>query len=115
MYIVKEPVGSLMYSSSYSDTYDALLRKLNAMNFQIDKQDKEKRKIVIRCLSSLMNLILWSYWGKKLLFEIKEIEEDKTKVDIFGIPAYFRTRIKKGEKVVDLAKLVSDLKSLMED
>ena len=52
MYIVKEPIDSLIYSSSYNDAYDALLKKLNAMNFHIDKQDKEKGEIVIRCVSS---------------------------------------------------------------
>jgi len=112
MYIVKEPIDSLIYSSSYNDAYDALLKKLNAMNFHIDKQDKEKGEIVIRCVSSLMNLILWKWWGNKLLFEVREINDSKTRVDIFGIPAFFRTRIKKGEKVIDLDKLVWDLKSL---
>ena len=111
MYILKEPIDSVTYPSNYNDTYDALLKKLNAMNFRIDKQDREKGEIVIRCKSILMNLILWRVWSNRLLFVIKEVREGKTMVDIFGIPEYFRTRTKKGEKTVDLVKLVSELKN----
>ena len=110
MYIIKEPIDSVSYSSSYDDTYETLLMKLKAMQFHIHKQNKGKGEIIIPCLSSLMNNILWRVWGDKLLFEIKEIEKNKTKVDIFGIPYFFRIKVKKGEQLVDLDKLVSTLK-----
>jgi len=113
MHLLKEPVGTIIVALGYSNTYDTLLKKLIEMNFEVRKQDKNKGEIEIRCLSSLFNMILWSCWGDKILVELKQIEEKKTKVNIFGIPNLFRIKVKKGEVLVDPDKLLLRLKAIL--
>jgi hypothetical protein len=53
------------------------------MGSEVMEQKTDEGKIIIRCLISLINMIFWECWGDRVLFEIKQIEENKTKVDIF--------------------------------
>ena len=113
MHLLKEPIGTIIVALDYSNTYDTLLKKLLEMNFEIKEQDKNKGEIEIRCLSSLFNMIFWSCWGDKLLFELKQIEAKRTTVNVFGIPNLFRIKVKKGEVLVDLDKLLLQLKTIL--
>ena len=51
--------------------------------------------------------------GDKLLFELKQIEAEKTKVNVFGVPNLFRIKVKKGEVLVDIDKLLLQLKTIL--
>lgn len=113
MHLLKEPIDTILVALDYSNAYDTLLKKLMEMNFEVKEQNKDKGKIEIRCLSSLFNMIFWSCWGDKLLFELKQIEAKKTKVNVFGIPNLFRIKVKKGELLVDLDKLLLQLKTIL--
>jgi hypothetical protein len=110
---LKEPVGKITIPSGYSETYDTLLKRLMEMNFEVTEQDKNKGEIEIRCLSSLFNMIFWGCFGDKLLFELKQIEAKKTEVNVFGIPNLFRIKVKKGEVLVDLTKLLFQLRAIL--
>ena len=110
MYFLKEPIASLIFPSGYSNTYDAVLAKLKEMHFEIKTQNRDRGEIVIYCLTNLINMILWRCWADKLLFEVKQIEKNKTKVDIFGLPNLFRIKVKKGEALTDINKVLSRLK-----
>jgi hypothetical protein len=110
MYFLKEPIGSLIFLSGYGNTYDAVLAKLREMHFEVKIQNRERGEIVISCLTSLINMLLWRCWADKLLFEVKQIDEDKTKVDIFGLPNLFRIKVKEGEAITSIEEITSRLK-----
>jgi len=113
MHLIKEPVGTIIVGVDYSNTYDTLLKKLMEMNFEVKKQDRNKGEIEIACLSSLFNMFFWSCWGDKLLFELKQIEGKKTKVNVYGIPNLFRIKVKQGEVLIDLHKLLLQLRAIL--
>jgi hypothetical protein len=113
MPLLKERVQTIICPSNYNNTYDNLLRRLKEMGFEIMEQKKERGKIIIRCLTSLMNMIFWECWGDRVLFEIKQIEQNKTKVTIFAMLSLLRIKVGKKEKRVDLDKLISELKSII--
>lgn len=110
MFMLREPVDTIVYPLDYNRAFDALLSKLEELRINIEKQDRAGGQIVARCLCEVMNLILWRCWGDKLLFRIWETESNRTQVDIFVIPNLFRIRLRKGEKLIDLNKIVSQLK-----
>jgi hypothetical protein len=86
MPLLKERVHTIIYTSSYHNAYGILLRRLKELGFEVIEQKEEKGKVIIRCLTTLINMIFWGCWGDRVLFEIKQIEGNKTKVHIFAMP-----------------------------
>lgn len=113
MHLLKQSIDTFTVPLDYSNTYDTLLKRLKEMNFEVKEQDRSNGKIEIRCLCSLFNMIFWSCWGDKLLFELEQIEPEKTTVNVFGVPNLFRIKVKKGEVLVDIDKLLVQLKTVL--
>jgi hypothetical protein len=82
------------------------------MHLKVLTQNQKKGEILVQCLTNWYEMILWRNLHDKLLFRIKQIEEDKTMVDIFIVKnLMFMITLGKYEKrLVDLDKLVSRLK-----
>ena len=110
MHFLKEPIGTIVLASDYDTAYEKLLKKLQDMRFEVQTQNKSKGKIVILCLSNLINIFLWRCWSNKLIFDFNLVDENRTEVNIFAVPNLFRIKVKKGETLVDLDKLLSQLK-----
>lgn len=110
MSILREPIDTITYRNKYEETYEDLMSKLNELHIEIGRHDKKKGEIVVRFLAKIFDMLIWQCWSDKLIFEIKEVDENRTKVSIFAVPNLFRIKIKKGEKVADPHKLVSQLK-----
>jgi hypothetical protein len=110
MHFLKEPIGMVVLASDYDTAYEKLLKKLQEMRFEVQTQNKSKGKIVVRCLSNLINIFLWRCWSDKLIFDFNLVDENRTEVNIFAVPNLFRIKVKKGETLVDLDKLLSQLK-----
>jgi hypothetical protein len=109
MNFLKEPLRTLSFPAGFSDTYDALLEKLKAMNFGIRMQDKQSGEITINCLCKMFDVVFWRCWANRLHFKVSQIEESKTEVEIYGLPDFFRIRVKKREKLTDINKLSAQL------
>ena len=105
MYFVKEPIATFIYSLDFDNTYDKLVSKLKEMGLPIEKEDRKKGKILVYCAVELIDWVFWRADSKELLFEIRQIEENRTKVGIFGIPG-----IRRKGKLYDLDELLSQLK-----
>jgi hypothetical protein len=112
MSILKEPIDTIIFHFRYDETYEKLLSKLFELSIEIEKYDKIEGKIVIKFLASIFNMLIWKCWSDRLVFEIEEVHENKTKVSIFAIPNLFRFKIKYGEKLEDPKNLVSQLRMI---
>ena len=110
MNLLREPIGTIVFASDYYTAYEKLLNKLQEMHFEVQTQNKSKGKIVVFCLSNLFNMILWRCWSDKLIFNVYSVDENRTEVNIYAVPNLFRIKVKKGEKLVDLEGLLSQLK-----
>ena len=62
------------------------------MRFEVQTQNKSKGKIVVLCVSNLINIFLWRCWSDKLIFDFTLVDENRTKVNIFAVPNLFRIR-----------------------
>ena len=117
MYLFKHMVRNIFFLRNHNDTCDILLKKLNEMHLKVLRQNRGKGEILVRCITNWNEIIALPMAGgfgtvfNKLLFKIEQIEEDKTKVDIFIIknPTFMITLGKDEDRLVDLDKLVSRL------
>jgi hypothetical protein len=110
MHFLREPIGKIMLVSDYNTAYEKLLKKLHEMHFEIQTQNKIKGEIVVRCLSNLINIFFWRCWSDKLIFDFNLIDGNRTEVEIFAVPNLFRIKVNKGETLIDLNKLLFQLK-----
>ncbi len=109
MYLIKEPVGTITYQFDYDATFAALISRLRELHIDVLREDKNKGEVVARCLSIVMNIIVWRCWSDRLLFELKKDGANRTKVSIYALPNLFRIKVRKNEEIVDLDKVVSQL------
>ena len=110
MFFLKQPIQSITYPLSYIQSFNMLVEKLHILNIEIKKKDKNKGILLVRCLSLAFNMILWRCYSDKMLFEIKSIKDDVTRIDISLIPNLFRIKVKKNEKLADINQIISFLK-----
>jgi len=54
-------------------------------------------------------MFLWRCWSDKLLFELKDSDDQGTSVKIHAIPNLFKIWVPAGEKLRDLDKVVAQL------
>jgi len=111
MHFLRQPISTIPFKSDHNSTYETLLEKLQEMGLEVVRKNKITGEIVIRCLSILFNMVFWKSYGDKLLFQVKETGKNETKVEIFGIPNLFKIKVRKGEKLEDLDKLVTQLRT----
>lgn len=108
MSFLKEPIGSAIYNKKYVDTYDEILSKINKLEIEVERYDEKKGEIVAHCLVKTFDVLLRRSWSEKLLFQVKEVGENRTKVDVFAIINLFRIKKgKKGQKAVDINEIKS--------
>lgn len=112
MPLVKESVGTLSYDRDSPEVFKAVLLKLEAMNLPIESSDAQRGVIVVRCWSLAFNMILWRCWSDKILLEVRQEKEGKTTIEIWAVPNLFRFAVRPGERVCELATLLSSLRGL---
>jgi hypothetical protein len=112
MHLLKEPIDSLTLSVNYSKAYDALHSKLIEMHCDIKQHDKDRGEIVINGVWKVFDMVVWHCWADKILFQVKVLGENKTVVDIFGLPNIFKIKAKKEDKLIDVSKVITQLRQL---
>jgi hypothetical protein len=108
--MLKERIDSIIYQDNHEDVYHNILSEIGRLDLVIDEEDKGNGIIIVKWLTIIVNLIFCKFYSDKLLLEIKEFNNNTTKVDIFALPNLFRIKIKKGEKASDPKELIHHLK-----
>jgi hypothetical protein len=108
MAFLKERIHRATCSSGWKGVFAALVARLKNENFEIEKEDAGKGRIVVRCESLIVNWIFWRCWSKKLLFEVHEIADGKTAIEVYALPDLFKTSAKKSEPA-ELGSVISRL------
>jgi hypothetical protein len=109
MYFLNDEVGMIECPLTQKAAYGALLMRLNELQLPVETADEREGRIVVRCLTSVVNAGVWRCWSDKLLFDVKEVDSKTSSISVSAIPNLLRTSIKPGETVVDAQTLVSQL------
>jgi hypothetical protein len=112
MGLLKESIESITYQDKYENVYEDILSKINKLGIVVEKHDKHNGIIIVRWIAKIVNMLFWQCYSDKLLLEIKEVDKNRTRVDISAIPNLFRIKVKKGEKASDPHELISYLQGL---
>ena len=112
MGFLKESIDSITYQDNYENVYEKILSMLNELGIVVEENDKHNGIIRVRWIAQIVNMLLWKCYSDKLLLKIKEVDQSKTRVDIYAIPNLFRLKIKKGEQASDPHELISYLQGL---
>jgi hypothetical protein len=110
MHLLKESITSITYPLDQGSTHELLLEKLKEINLEVESENEQHGAIVVSCLTGMFNMLFWRCWIDKLLFKVIPLENNNTRVDIFGLPNLFRIKVKKEETLVDVDELLSQLK-----
>ena len=110
MTLWRELVGTISFRVDRDSAFTDLLSAIEALDLQVCEADQHKGFIVVRCLTRLVNLVLWRCWSDKLVFEISTTGGASTTVKVYAIPNLFRTGVGSNEKVFDLARIVDAVK-----
>ena len=86
MHGLKSLVYKLAYPSAPDDTYTKLISALRKQKAAIQKEDREKGRITVRCLSIFINVILWRCWSDELVIEVKKDNALRTNVSFYAVP-----------------------------
>ena len=57
-------------------------------------------------------MIFWQCYCDKLVLNIKQIDKNKTRIEIFPVPYLFHIKIKKGDKTEDPHELLLYLQGI---
>jgi hypothetical protein len=87
--------------------FTKLLTALRKEQFAIQHENRDTGKIVVRCLSVFINLMLWRCWSDELEIEVKGEGESRSNVSFYAVPNLMRIKVRKNETLTDLEKLVT--------
>jgi hypothetical protein len=109
MRLLKEFVLTVTYPLDPSTTLRRLISALGEMELEIAELDEANGRVVAGCLTVAASLLFWRCWSDEVLFEVKEMGREETKLNVYAIPNLFRIRVRKNEKVRDLMSLATHL------
>ena len=109
MHLLKELVHRTTLWTDREKAFSSLCSRLADLHIPVEKEDKVSGEIVAQCLTTTMNAVLWRCWSDKLLLEVREIDEERTQINVFAIPNLLRFKVGQHEKTVDLEALFSRL------
>ena len=109
MRLLKETVHRAILQTDRAQAFASLRSKLAELHIPIAEEDRIRGEIVARCLTNVMDMICWRCWSDKLVFEVKEIEKTKTRINVYAVPNLLRLKVGQNEKIVELKELISRL------
>ena len=109
MHLLREVVHRTTIQRDYATAFSSLLSKLKELNVQIETENSATGEIVTRCLTRVVDGLLWRCWSDKLIFEVKGIDADNTRLKVYAIPNLFRFKVAQNEKPMDLTQFLSQL------
>ncbi|HMD86826.1 MAG TPA: hypothetical protein VKO18_19220 [Terriglobia bacterium] len=77
----------------------------------IQHENRDTGKVVVRCLSVFIDIVLWRCWSDELVIEVKGEDEFLTNVSFYAVPNLMRIKVREEETLTDLAKLITQLGS----
>lgn len=101
MYWLREVVYERTVLANRSDLFATLVRAARQLSLTVERQDQKNGVIVVRCLTMVLNLFWWRCWSDKLLFELTEADENRTRLVAYAIPNLLRIRAEPSETPMD--------------
>ena len=101
-------VGVITFHSDLASTLASLAARLKELGIPV--ADRGSGELLARCITLPLNMIVWRCWSEKLIFRAKKFTEDETRVEVYAIPNFFRLGVPKNEAVIDIHKLLSQLR-----
>jgi hypothetical protein len=111
MYALRSLVHTITCPLPPDAAFTKLLTALREQQVAIQHEYRDTGKIIVRCLSVFINLLLWRCWSDELVIEVKGEDESRTNVSFYAVPNLKRHKVRKDETLKDLAKLITQLES----
>lgn len=110
MHPLKEAVHEATVHKNCAETFASLCSKLTELRIPIEEKDEASGEIVARCLTNAVNMGFWRCWSDSLLFQISEIGETETRVNVYALPNLLRSSVGRNERIVEVKELVSEVR-----
>ena len=112
--MVKEPIYHRSLHGQPDQAYDAIQKSLLRLGFKVLGLNAPAKTITVQATVKLLDWVLWSCYGDKVVFQCTPRGENETDVNVYGIPNLLRVGIRKGEKVFDMTEMTRAFESLLE-
>ncbi len=104
---LKELVGTIDIDADQLTAFNDMLAAIHATGLQVQRANRGRAEIIVRCLTRSANLFLWSCWSDKLLFAVTAGSGGRARVNVYSIPNLLKVRIAITESVSDARQVIA--------
>lgn len=110
--MLTDAVAIFHYEQEGDSVFAQVVARVNALGIEIHSCDPVKRKIVVRCLSKILDMLVWRCWSDRLVIQVRQLGPGRSTLEMSALPNLFRYKVGRGERLCDIEALVAELRNM---